>query len=255
MYNDWFTIGPLTIHGYGFMIALGIIVGFWILDRQARKNGLDENIADNIVYVALIVGYLCSKLTYVLINFNEFLKDPIHFLLNSSGWVVFGGILGGILGGYIYCKIKKVNFMDYFNLIIPEVALAQAFGRIGCFFAGCCYGKETHSHFGITFPEHSLAPAGIPLVPTQLISSLGDFCIFLVLFKLYNDKKLRPQTAAWYLILYSIGRFMIEFLRGDVERGFIGILSTSQFISIFVCLVGILLLVRIRNNKDQMIKE
>ena len=145
--------------------------------------------------------------------------------------------------------------MDYFNLIIPEVALAQAFGRIGCFFAGCCYGKETHSHFGIAFPEHSLAPAGIPLVPTQLISSLGDFCIFLVLFKLYNDKKLRPQTAAWYLILYSIGRFMIEFLRGDVERGFIGILSTSQFISIFVCLVGILLLVRIRNNKVQIIKE
>ena len=76
MYNDWLTIGPITIHGYGFMIALGILVGFWVMERQARKYGLNESIADNIVYVALVVGYLCSKLTYTIINFNDFLKDP-----------------------------------------------------------------------------------------------------------------------------------------------------------------------------------
>lgn len=254
MYNDWLTIGPITIHGYGFMIAVGILVGFWVMERQARKYGLNESIADNIVYVALVVGYLCSKLTYTIINFNDFLKDPIHFLFNSSGWVVYGGILGGILGAYIYCRMKKVNFMDYFNLIIPTVALAQAFGRIGCFFAGCCYGKETHSHFGVVFPEHSLAPAGIPLVPTQILSSIGDFCLFYILFKIYNDNKTRNQTAAWYLILYSIGRFMIEFLRGDVERGYIGFLSTSQMISIVVAIAGVFLLLK-QKKETSMIKE
>ena len=192
MYNDWLTIGPITIHGYGFMIAVGILVGFWVMERQARKYGLNESIADNIVYVALVVGYLCSKLTYTIINFNDFLKDPIHFLFNSSGWVVYGGILGGILGAYIYCRMKKVNFMDYFNLIIP--------------------------------------------------------------FKIYNDNKTRNQTAAWYLILYSIGRFMIEFLRGDVERGFIGFLSTSQMISIVVAIAGVFLLLK-QKKETSMIKE
>ena len=224
------------------------------MEKQAKKHGLNADIADNIVYVSLIVGYLCSKLTYVLINFNEFIKDPIHFLLNSSGWVVYGGILGGILGAYIYCRIKKVNFMDYFNLIIPEVALAQAFGRIGCFFAGCCYGKETHSHLSVVFPEHSLAPAGVPLVPTQLLSSVGDFCLFFILFKIYNNPSTKNQTAAWYLILYSIGRFMIEFLRGDVERGFVGILSTSQFIAILVAIAGVILLLK-QKKQPQMVKE
>lgn len=248
MYNDWFTIGPLTIHGYGVMIATGILVGFWIMERQAKKNNLDADKADNLVYIALIAGWICSKLTYTLINFQEFLKNPIHFLLNSSGWVVYGGILGGILAAYLYCKWKKIRFMDYFNLIIPQVALAQAFGRIGCFFAGCCYGKETHSHFGIVFPENSLAPAGIPLVPTQLLSAVGDFCLFIILFQIYNRKETKHTTAAWYLILYSIGRFMIEFLRGDIERGAIGFLSTSQAISIVVLCLGIWLLHKCKTN-------
>jgi len=252
MYNDWLTIGPITIHGYGVMIAIGILAAFWLADRQAKKAGLSVDITDNLVFVCLFVGYAFSKLTYVLINFQEFLKHP-WTVLGSGGWVVYGGILGGILGAYVYCHIKKVRFLDYFNLLIPEVALAQAFGRIGCFFAGCCYGVETHGSVGVTFPVNSLAPSGVPLVPTQLMSSLGDFIIFLITYRVFTQDggKNRLDTGAVYLVLYSAGRFFIEFFRGDIERGFIGNLSTSQFIAIFVFAAGIILLVRNHRKKPQ----
>lgn len=250
MYNDWLTIGGLTVHGYGFMIALGILVAFWVAERQAKKNGLNPSEVDNLVYVALISGWLCSKLTYTIINFKDFLKDPIHFLLNGSGWVVIGGILGGVLGCYIYCRIKKLPFKEYADLMFPEVALAQAFGRIGCFFAGCCYGKHTHSSLGIVFPANGYTEAGARLIPTQLISAFGNLILFYILFTIYNNKSTRNQTTAWYFILYSVGRFMIEFLRGDVERGFVGVLSTSQFLSIFTFLGGILLLFMTKRTKE-----
>ena len=117
---------------------------------------------------------------------------------------------------------------------------------------------ETHGAFGVTFPAHSLAPSGVPLVPTQLISSLGDFMLFLILYKLYEDQNTRKYTGSVYLVLYSLGRFMIEFLRGDVERGHIGFLSTSQFIALFAAAAGILLVLRIRkaggNDKMNMVE-
>lgn len=247
MFNDWFTIGPITIHGYGVMIAIGILVAFFFAERQARKGGLNVSVVDNLIFICLVSGYFFSKLTYVMINWDDFLANPMA-VLGSSGWVVMGGILGGILGAYIYCKYKKVNFMEYFNLLIPGVSLAQAFGRVGCFFAGCCYGLVTTSKIGVTFPVDSLAPSGVKLLPTQLMSSAGNLAIFFILFYLYRQEKLRKYTSAAYLILYSIGRFMIEFLRGDIERGFIFGLATSQFISIFTFIAGIVLFYVIRNQ-------
>ena len=222
MFNNWFTIGPITIHGYGVMIAVGILSAIWFAQRQAKRHNMDPDSIDMLAITAVVVGYIFSKLTYVLTVWDAFLENPMA-VLGSSGWVVYGGIIGGIFGAWLYCKIRRMNFIAYLNLCMPSVALAQGFGRIGCFFAGCCYGQPTNGAFGITFPEGSLCPIHEPVIPTQLIMSLGDFVLF--------------------LILYSAGRFMVEFLRGDVIRGSIGPLSTSQFIAIFVFIAGILLYV------------
>lgn len=129
--------------------------------------------------------------------------------------------------------------LAYLDLMIPSVALAQAFGRIGCFLAGCCYGRETDSWCGVVFTNSDFAPNGVKLLPTQLFMAGGDFLIMAVLLWYASKRPMRGRTSALYLILYSVGRFCIEFLRND-DRGTVGMLSTSQFIAVFTLIVGIL---------------
>lgn len=248
MYNDWLTIGPLTIHGYGVMIAVGILMAFFVGERMAKKTGMDPNHVDTLIIVCLITGYLGSKITYILTVWDQFLANPA-VVLGADGWVVYGGILGGILGAWLYCHFKKISFFHYANLLFPSVALAQGFGRIGCFFAGCCYGKQTHGALGITFHHSHYAPNDVRLIPTQLLSSAGDFILFYILYKVYMDESTRDETMGWYLLLYSAGRFVIEFLRGDTIRGFVGVLSTSQFIGLFLIAAGIIVLVQVKRNE------
>ena len=144
--------------------------------------------------------------------------------------------------------IKKTDFWKYFDLVMPSVALAQGFGRIGCLLAGCCYGRETNSIFSITFQNSDFAPNHVALIPTQIYSSVLDFLHFGILLYIARHKKKDGQVAACYLIFYSIGRFVLEFFRGDLIRGSVGMLSTSQFISLFILVAGILILV-IRSKK------
>lgn len=238
MFNDWFSIGPLTVHGYGVMIAVGILAASWLATKLCKEYKLDYENIDSFIIFVIVIGYAFSKLTYCLTVFDQFLSDPLS-VLGSGGWVVYGGILGGLLAALIWCKWKKWKFMDYFQVLMPCVSLAQGFGRIGCFFAGCCGGAVTDAWYGIQFPATSLAwNTTQRIIPTQLLSSAGDFLIFA--FLMYNLKKGKhpEDTGAWYLILYSVGRFLIEFLRGDLIRGGIGPFSTSQFISLFVVVLG-----------------
>lgn len=238
MFNDWFSIGPLTVHGYGVMIAVGILAASWLATKLCKEYKLDYENIDSFIIFVIVIGYAFSKLTYCLTVFDQFLSDPLS-VLGSGGWVVYGGILGGLLAALIWCKWKKWKFMDYFQVLMPCVSLAQGFGRIGCFFAGCCGGAVTDAWYGIQFPASSLAwTTTQKIIPTQLLSSAGDFLIFT--FLMYNLKKGKhpEDTGAWYLILYSVGRFLIEFLRGDLIRGGIGPFSTSQFISLFVVVLG-----------------
>lgn len=243
MHYKLFDLGPLPVYTYGLCIAIGILAAFYIADKRGKKMGIDVSKLDSITLWILIGGFAGSKLLYWLTRIQDIMKDPSILTNLSDGWVVYGGILGGIAAGWIYCHIKGLNFWEFFDLIIPEVALAQGFGRLGCFFAGCCYGIEVHDWYGLTFPEGGLAPAGIPLFPTQLLSSLYDFILFFVLIALAKKKKFNGELGGWYLIFYSIGRFIIEFFRGDMIRGgFMG-LSTSQIISIFTFLAGVAILV------------
>lgn len=245
MYNDLFSIGPFTIHTYGLCTAIGILAAYFSAEYRARKKNLNADAIFGIVIFCVIFGYLGSKILYLITVLPAILADPS--LLKSSltdGWVVYGGLLGGIFGGWLYCRWKKLQIWKYFDIGLPSVALAQGFGRIGCFFAGCCYGAETDSIIGITFTHSDYAPNGVSLIPTQLISSAGDFLLFaLLLFYDGHRKKKDGEITAWYLILYSLGRFIIEFFRGDLVRGQVGVLSTSQFIGLFTLAAGILLLI------------
>ena len=230
---DLFTIGKFTVHGYGLMIGLGFMVATLIGCTRAKKLGLSDDHYVNISIFVLLCGFAGGKLMYCIVNFKAFLESPLA-VLGSEGFVVYGGIIIGVLTILVYCLIKKISFFEYFDLLTPSVAINQAFGRIGCFLAGCCYGKQTDSWLGVVFPEHSIAPAGVKILPTQLFMSAGDFIIFLVLLWYAKRRKKPGMVAGVYLALYSVGRFLIEFLRDDPERGTVGALSTSQFVAIWI---------------------
>ncbi len=239
MHNEIVTIFGITIYGYGLMIGLGFIMAVVLSCWRAKRVGLSSDAVIDLALIALIVGFLGAKILYIIVEFERFLADPIS-VLGSGGFVVYGGIVTGVLGAICYCRIKKLSFLEYFDLMMPGVAVAQGMGRIGCFLAGCCYGRPTDSWIGVVFPEGSIAPAGIKLLPTQLFSAAGDFLLALVLILISRRKPKKGNIGALYLILYGTGRYVIELFRND-PRGDVGALSTSQFISIFIVIFGVVL--------------
>lgn len=270
-----FSVGPLHVYGYGLMIAIGVVCAFAIGCFLAKRSGLNDDALFSMGLVGIIGGIIGAKLLYYIVEFPSIVADPSILLNFGEGFAVYGGLIAGFLSPLLYTKAKKLPFLPYLDCAVPGVAFAQGCGRIGCFLAGCCYGRETSAWYGVTFPADSLAPASVALIPTQLISAAGDFVFALILFalqrKLYhkrqqaenakaaakqmvNGKAAVGQMAnekvinktgsgtvtAVYLMLYAVGRFAVEFLRND-PRGTVGMLSTSQFIAIFMFAAGAVL--------------
>ena len=245
-----FEIGPFTVYSYGFMIALGIIAAVFTADFRAKKYGLNGDHVYGIAFWGVLLGIVGAKLLFFLTEMKEILEDPSRLLSLSEGFVVYGGIIGGIIGAYVYCKWKKLPTLKYYDLEIPSLALAQGFGRIGCFLAGCCYGRETEAWYGITFSNSPFAPNNVALIPTQIFSSIADFLHFFLLLYIAKKKKTDGILVSSYLIFYSIGRFLIEILRND-PRGNVSVLSTSQFISIFTLIIGILSVIWLKKKGEK----
>ena len=237
---DLFSIGKFTIHGYGLMIGLGFLAAVLLGCYRAKLKGLSADYLSSMAIYVLIFGFLGGKLLFIIVEFKDFLSNPLG-ALGSSGFVVYGGIITGILTIVIYSKIKKISVASYADLIVPSIAVNQSLGRVGCFLAGCCYGRETDSWIGVTFPEGCLAPAGVKLIPTQLISAIGMMIIAIGLILIDKKTKYKGVIAGMYLLFYSVGRFGIEFFRNDY-RGEVGIFSTSQFISLFIFVISLAVL-------------
>ena len=238
-----FSIGDLNIYSYGLCYALALIVGLFLAEYRAKKHGLDHEFIFSMGFIAIILGVVCAKLLYLITIADQLFADFWNVLKNSisEGFVVYGGIIGAALTAIIYCRIKKKSFLEYFDIAAPSIAIGQAIGRVGCLLAGCCYGSPTDAWYGITFPEGAAAPVGVSLYPTQPLSTIFNLINFGVLLFAYKKFKRAGQTFALYMINYGVGRFLIEFIRDDY-RGEVGIFSTSQFISLFVVILGVILM-------------
>ncbi len=245
MCSELLHIGPVTVYGYGAMIALGMILCFVLACTRAKKTyHIDPDLMFNAGFIGIIFGIIGAKVTYWIVEIKDIIADPgMMFRDLGGGFVVYGGLLCGIIAPVIYLKLKKTTALDKLELAVPSISLAQGFGRIGCFLAGCCYGKAAPAGawYGVTFPENSMAVSGTPLIPTQLISAGLDFLLCGALILYTKKQKVRGSIIALYMILYSVGRFMVEMLRDD-PRGTIGTLSTSQFLAIFVAGAGLIIL-------------
>lgn len=243
------------MYGILFVIGMGVAILYsrFFASRSSRIN------KDDLLYAAcfaLVGGILGAKLLSILTSIDVIIKYKIPFIdVIKNGFVFYGGFLGGALGYFIYSKAYKISYFDLTDNAVQALPLGHAFGRIGCFCAGCCYGKETNSFLGViyTHPADPYCPTGIKLLPTQLFESAFCFLLFLVILII---KKKRTNLKSGFLTLlyvfsYATFRFLIEFLRGDeARRGFLS-LSTSQWISLLLIISGIIIVIFNRKKKSQ----
>lgn len=254
---------PFTLHTYGVLLALAFLAALGLASRQARREGLPaERIADMAVFV-IVAGLLGAKVLLVLVEWQGYgaqfrdalatfsaqgfgagmrrLWEELLGLLQSGG-VFYGGLLGAIPAAAWCIRRYGLPFWQTADALAPAVILGQAVGRLGCFSAGCCYGRETDVAWAVTFRDaYAMRQVGarvdVPLHPTQIYESLACFLILAVLLWLSGHKRFHGQVLTAYLMLYAAARFTIEFYRGD-PRGavFGGALSTSQFIAVLLFL-------------------
>src|SRR4030043_1236395 len=255
MHPILFRFGPLTIHTYGLLVAVGFLIGLGFAVRQARKEGTPADKIIDLGFYILLSAIIGSRLFFILINASHYIKNPLDiFKILEGGLVFYGGVLLAVPTAIWYVKKNGLAIWKTADIFAPSIAIGHALGRLGCFAAGCCYGNPADSlPWSVTFTDpESLARIGIPLHPTQLYESAGEFINFLILITLRRYSSFNGQLFMTYLLLYSVLRFIVEFFRGDVNRGFIAPqLSVSQGISILIFLVAVagLIILRQRNSR------
>ena len=235
MYPNLLTIGTFTIHTYGVCIALGALLGILLISREARKQGYNQQQILDLAFYALIAAIIGSRVFYILLNFNYYLNHPLETVMIWRGGLVFyGGFIFAFVTCYLYLKKQKLPFLKTCDILAPGLALGEAFGRIGCFFAGCCYGAPSNLPWAVIFNHpQSLAKIGVPLHPTQLYASLKALVVFAILMSFRRFKKGDGQIIWLYTLLYALGRLIIEPFRGD-ERGLMifGTFTLTQVIAL-----------------------
>jgi phosphatidylglycerol:prolipoprotein diacylglycerol transferase len=243
------TIGPLTLHTYGVLLALAFLAGLWVVSRQAKKAGLDATVITDMAVYVLIGGLVGAKLLLLIVEWPYYSKHAGEiFGLLQSGGVFYGGLLGAFPVAWWFARRHRLDPWRTADVLAPGVAIGQAIGRLGCFAAGCCYGRPADVPWAVTFHDVYATrqvgtPLDTPLHPTQLYESAATLAIFLFLRWLSGRKRFDGQVTLAYIFLYAVARFVIEFYRGDAARGMVlgGWLSTSQFIAILMVLAVLFL--------------
>ncbi len=245
--------GSFTIYTYGFCIAVGALLGFTYMAWQGKKLfKLTFDQSNTLLLILVAGGVVGGKIFLILEDPSFYLSHPLN-LLSGNGFVFYGSLLTCIPLMLWYFKRHNIPLWPMLDVMAVVICILHGWGRIGCFMAGCCYGKPTDSIFGITFtsPVCQADPLNTPLHPTQLYESALIFTILLGLLLLKRQKKFDGQLFLIYLIGYAGGRAVLEFFRGDLERGFLieDYLSYSQFISLLLIATALFFYVRRRKTK------
>ncbi len=227
-------LGFLKIYSWGFMVAVAFIVATILAAREAKRKGINPEKIYSLVTYIIIGAIIGSRIGYLLFNPTNF-SDI--FKIWEGGMAFHGGFIGGVLFGFLYIRKNKLNFWKITDICAPSIPLAQAIGRIGCFLRGCCYGIETTLPWGINYLggiRHS----------TQIYSSIALFLIFIFLSKQKHKKNFNGALFLTYIIIYSIFRFFIEFIR--VEPRILLGLTGAQIVSIVLSAISLFLFLKFR---------
>mgnify|MGYP002431663109 CR=1 FL=1 len=252
MHSIAFQIGGLSIHWYGIFIALGFLAALIVLQCKRRYAGMTPDQIFDIGIIAVVGGVIGSRIFYVIEFWHQFSGNPLKiFRIDQGGLVFYGGFLLVLVILWLYSRWKKLSIARIFDIYGPAMALGHAFGRIGCFMQGCCFGRPTQ-HCGVSFPPGT-APAlkypdfttvkiaengqafirSLALHPVQLYESLANLLLCIVLLLLFKKVRKVGQVAASYFIGYGLIRFSLEFLRGDHTDSILG-MTPAQFIGVVI---------------------
>jgi phosphatidylglycerol---prolipoprotein diacylglyceryl transferase len=241
-------IGSFQLPTYGVLLALALVAAIWMVTRLGRREGLEPNRLLDFSTWLILVGLLGAKVLMIVTDWSYYRQNPremVSWETLQSGGVFYGGFIAATLFAVWYVRTYHLPPLKVFDVYAPAIALGQSIGRLGCFSAGCDYGKPTRSFLGVVFTNpysHAVTgvPLNVPLHPAQLYESLATFTIFGILLWWYRRKKRDGEVFLLYLTLYAVARFFLEFLRGDEDRGFVfhHLLSTSQFIALLALLVA-----------------
>jgi phosphatidylglycerol---prolipoprotein diacylglyceryl transferase len=228
-----FHLGPLPVFSFGFLVACGVLLSLTLMTRRSRKTGFPAgDTAADMVFASVGSGFLGARLYYVLQNLSWYLQHPAQiFAFWEGGLIFYGGVAGAFLGLWIFTKIKKISFAKSLDFILPYVALTHAFGRLGCFMNGCCYGTACELPWAVQFPNF---PG--PVHPTQIYEAILDLGLFLTLNARYPQKRFDGEIAVLYFIFYAAIRFFIEFFRADNPEW--AMWTLNQWASLFVFLTA-----------------
>jgi phosphatidylglycerol:prolipoprotein diacylglycerol transferase len=248
VFPQLFHLGRFFLPTYGFLVALGVLVGLWVSVRNSERLGIDGDKSWNLGILVVLCGIVGAKVLYIVNEWSYYSANPRQiFSIDTlqAGGVFSGGLLAAFLAAAWYVWKNHMPALGTCDAFAPGLALGHSIGRIGCFAAGCCYGKETHHWWGVTF-HNPLAksitgtPLGVPLEPTQLFESAVELANFFILMYLLKHRKFDGQVIGAFMFIYGVARFFLEYLRDDPGRGsvFGGAMTGTQLIAVGLVLAG-----------------
>lgn len=241
MHPILFRLGPITIYTYGVMVALGIFFGSLVLVKLAEKEKIPQKDVADTAFWTIIFGFIGARLFFFLYNPQYLHPWYTIFYFWQGGLVWYGGIVFGALPVIYFIKKRKIPVWKFADITAIALEVGLGFGRIGCTMAGCCYGNVCHAPFALVFHSpYAAGPKNVPLWPTEPMSSAANFLIAGILYLIYRRRKFPGEILGFYLILYGIFRFSIEFLRAT-SKIYLGF-SNNQWISIIMVAAGLVIL-------------
>jgi phosphatidylglycerol---prolipoprotein diacylglyceryl transferase len=250
MHPILFEIGRFPVYTYGLLLAAAYLLGLQFALRRARTVGLDPNRVMDLGIWIIVSALVGAKLLLLIVEFDQFTRDPAELLnLARSGGVFYGGLIAAVAVALWYLRRHRMPMWTVTDVFAPGIALGHVIGRLGCLFAGCCFGRPTDVPWAITFNNEFAArnvgtPLGIPLHPTQLYEAGAELLILILLLVTERRGRTFPGRTFWlYMLLYAISRFIIEFYRGDSRGTVFDVLSTSQFVSVLLVPISIVMLI------------
>lgn len=235
-------LGGFTLYTYGLLVAIGVAAGAWLGIREALKAGVPENVVHGFVFVAVIAGLVGGRVGYVATYWFYYRQHLLEiFLIRRGGLSIQGSIISAASAGAYYLLYRRVPILPVFDSFFLALPLGQAFGRLGCFLNGCCYGRPAEPPLGMIFPESSG-----PVHPTQLYYVLSHLAIFTLLFTVFRSgRERRPgRLTGWFLLLEGSNRFLLDRLRGEMSPGLLNIYPTQAWAMLFTVAGALLLLLR-----------